>query len=124
MKKLIFVSCILCILSINCFSQQALKLDTLAYKYFTNRQIDTMSMNFIKVQNYIIRYSWAIYHQWDKNHDTIVQFNRDTVNILPYLSQRNNDSPYYIYGAYPGLVIVLDSKSTVKSRICRIYSEK
>jgi len=103
---------------------QEVKLDKLAKDYFTQSQIDTMSQAFIKSQNYIIRYSWMIYRRWDKFHDTIVAFNRDTIDIRPFLKQRKENKAAYIYDVYPGLVVVLDSKDAMKKRIARFYTEQ
>jgi hypothetical protein len=122
MKKIIVLICFFAI----AFSSEAqtTKLDSLAKQYFTQAQIDTMSQAFIKCQNYIIRYSWNIYHRWDKNQDTIVNFNRDTIDIRPFLTQRKESKPTYIYDVYPGLVLVLDSKEAIRYRIIQIYSEQ
>jgi hypothetical protein len=117
-------SLLICCIFVFSFSvnAQTLQLDPLAKSYFTQNQIDTMSQKFIKFQNYIVRYSWTIYKRWDKDHDTIVSFNRDTIDIRPYLISRNEFSPTYIYDVYPGLVIVLDSKEAVRYKYIEIYS--
>jgi hypothetical protein len=103
---------------------QTVQLDSLARSYFTQRQIDTMSQAFIKSQNYIIRKSWNIYRRCDKSRDTIVTYNRDTIDIRPYLTQRKESDETYIYNVYHGLVIVLDSKDAIKYEITEIYSEQ
>ncbi|OFX28436.1 MAG: hypothetical protein A2033_00700 [Bacteroidetes bacterium GWA2_31_9] len=113
---------ILCF-TFNKVNSQDIQLDSLAYRYFSQEQIDTMSSKFILVQNYLIKYSWNIYRRWDKQRDTIVEFNRDTVDIRPYLNARKENKPSYIYNAYPGLVIELDSKSAIRNKILQIYSE-
>lgn len=121
MKKIILL---ICFIVISYFvKSQNIKLDSLAKQYFSQAQIDTMSQSFIKAQNYIIRYSWNIYHRWDKRQDTIVNFNRDTIDIRPFLTLRKESNPTYIYDVYPGLVIVLDSKEAIRYRIIQIYSE-
>ena len=122
MKNFLILICFLAIT----FSSlaQEVKLDKLAKEYFTQSQIDTMSQSFIKSQNYIVRYSWMIYRRWDKFHDTIVSFNRDTIDIRPFLKQRKENKSAYIYDAYPGFVVVLDSKDAMKKRINRFYTEQ
>jgi hypothetical protein len=122
MKKIILLICFIAISHLS--KAQTVSLDTLARQYFTQAQIDTMSQSFIKSQNYIIRYSWNIYHRWDKRQDTIVNFNRDTIDIRPFLTQRLENKPAYIYDAYPGLVLVLDSKEAIRYRIIQIYAEQ
>lgn len=122
MKKIVVLICFVAIALSS--DAQTIKLDSLAKQYFTQSQIDTMSQAFIKSQNYIIRYSWNIYHRWDKRQDTIVTFNRDTIDIRPFLTQRKESNPTYIYDVYPGLVIVLDSKEAIRYRIIQIYSEQ
>lgn len=122
MKILIIALCFFAFSYIS--KSQIVQLDPLAKSYFTQSQVDTMSQNFIKVQNYLVRYSWIIYKQWDKVHDTIVPFSRDTIDIRPFLVSRKETIPAYIYDVYPGLVIVLDSREAVRSKILEIYSEK
>jgi len=122
MKKFLILICF-CAFTISSEAQN-IKLDNLAKKYFTQSQIDTMSQPFIRTQNYIIRYSWNIYRRWDKFHDTIVSFNRDTIDIRPFLIQRKEKTPTYIYDVYPGLVVVLDSKEALRSRIIQFYTEQ
>ena len=122
MKKIVVLICFVAIALSS--DAQTIKLDSLAKQYFTQSQIDTMSQAFIKSQNYIIRYSWNICHRWDKKQDTIVNFNRDTIDIRPFLTQRKESNPTYIYDVYPGLVIVLDSKEAIRYRIIQIYSEQ
>ncbi len=122
MKKIILLICF-CAIAFNSKSQDV-KLDKLARTYFTQSEIDNMAQAFIKSQNYIIRYSWMIYRRWDKRHDTIVNFNRDTIDIRPFLKERLDNKPTYIYDAYPGLVIVLDSKDAIKKRIAQFYAEQ
>lgn len=78
----------------NKVNSQEIQLDSLAYRYFSQEQIDTMSSKFILVQNYLIKYSWNIYRRWDKQRDTIVEFNRDTIDIRPFLNARKEDKPY------------------------------
>lgn len=104
------------------FSQAKVALDPLAAEYFTSAQIDTMSHTFIKVQNYIVRYSWNLYGRWDKNRTETVEFNRDTVDIRPFLKVRKQDKPKRIYDAYPGLVLELDSKNSVDFHVKRILA--
>lgn len=122
MKKLLLLICF-CGLFISTNAQK-IELDNIAHKYFTQLQMDTMSQPFIKTQNYIVRYSWNIYRRWDKRQDSIVKFNRDTIDIRPFLVQRNESKPTYIYDVYPGLVVVLDSKEALRRRIMQIYTEK
>jgi len=122
MKNFLILICF-CTIAFTSKSQN-IRLDNLARTYFTQSQIDTMSQSFIKSQNYIIRYSWMIYRRWDKRHDTIVNFNRDTIDIRAFLKQRMESKPTYIYDVYPGLVIVLDSKEAMRKRIAEIYTEQ
>ena len=122
MKKILILICF-CTIAFSSEAQK-IKLDTLAQKYFTQIQIDTMSQPFIRTQNYIIRYSWNIYRRFDKLHDTIVSFSRDTIDIRPFLTQRKENKPTYIYDVYPGLVVVLDSKEALRKRIIQFYTEK
>ena len=122
MKKFLILICF-CALAFSSKAQN-IKLDSLVKQYFTQAQMDTMSQSFIKVQNYLIRYSWNIYHRWDKNQDTIANFKRDSIDIRPFLIQRKESKPTYIYDVYPGLVIVLDSKEAIRYRITQIYSEQ
>lgn len=123
MKSKLIISLIILFFSVSFSKAQQVTLDKAAAFYFTQAQTDTMSQAFIKSQNYIVRYSWNIYRRWDKFHDTIVTFNRDTVDIRPYLKERKKNKPTYIYNAYPGLVIVLDSREAVNKRISRYYTE-
>ncbi|HBX50869.1 MAG: hypothetical protein A2275_01095 [Bacteroidetes bacterium RIFOXYA12_FULL_35_11] len=97
-------------------------LDPLATEYFSQSQIDTMSQQFIKAQNYLVRYSWNIYGRWDKGKDTVIAFNRDTIDIRHFLKARKQDKYSRIYDAYPGLVIELDSKNTVDIHVRHILS--
>ena len=122
MKKYILLSCFVAL--VFTAKSQNVRLDNLARTYFTQSQIDTMSQPFIKTQNYIIRYSWMIYRRMDKRHDTIVNFNRDTIDIRPFLTQRKENQPTYLYNVYPGLVVVLDSKEALRKRIVQFYTEK
>lgn len=101
---------------------QKVILDPLATGYFTQSQIDTMSQGFIKVQNYMIRYSWNIYGRWDKGKDTVIVFNRDTIDIRPFLKARKQDKPTHIYDAYPSLMIELGSKNSIDFYVRRILS--
>ena len=81
-----------------------------------------MSQQFIKAQNYLVRYSWNIYGRWDKGKDTVIAFNRDTIDIRHFLKARKQDKYSRIYDAYPGLVIELDSKNTVDIHVRHILS--
>jgi len=104
------------------FGQHRVTIDPLAAEYFTKSQIDSMSQNFIKAQNYIVRYSWNIYGRWDKERTQPVIFNRDTVDIRPFLKSRKQNKPKRIYEAYPGLLIELDSKNSVEYHVKRILA--
>lgn len=55
--------------------------------------------------------------------DTTVVFNRDTIDIRPFLKSRKENIPTFIYDVYPGYVIELDSKSAIREKILQIYSE-
>lgn len=122
MKKIFLLNCLTGI----CFFAytQKVVLDPLTAGYFTPKQIDTMSQEFIKAQNYFVRYSWNIYGRWDKKKDSIIVFNRDTVDIRIFLKARKPDRPVYIYDAYPGLMIELDSKNSVDFHLKQILSGK
>ena len=102
---------------------QKMALDPIAAGYFSKEQIDTMSNKFILVQNYMVRYSWNIQYRWDKHQDSVVVFSRDTIDIRPHLTGRDEEKPIYIYDIWPGLVLVLDSKEAIRQRINQIYSE-
>ena len=121
MKKIIVV--ILLLFFVKITYSQTLQLDSLAYQYFSKEQIDTMSNKFITCQNYIIKYSWNIYRRWDKSRDSVVVFNRDTIDIRPFLKARKENKPTYIYDVYPGLVIEMESKSAIRDKIQQIYSK-
>lgn len=121
MKTFIFIFFLLSVV-INSFGQSHTKLDPLAAKYFTKSQIDTMSQNYIKVQNYIVRYSWNIYGRYDKERKQIIAFSRDTIDIRPFLKARKKDKPKRIYDVYPGLLIELDSQNSVEFHIKKILA--
>jgi hypothetical protein len=123
-RLIVIISLLLFSLGSKSQSTGNVKLDPLAVSYFSQTQIDTMSQEFIKVQNYLIRYSWHIYSRWDKHRDTIVKFNRDTIDIRPFLESRLDKKNLLIYDVYPGLVVQLDSKESVLFRIKEIYSNK
>ncbi len=125
MNRIIIVFIAVFFISINLKAQskEYVTLDPLAKKYFTPSEIDTMSQEFIKVQNYIVRYSYSIHRRWDKKNDSIVVFSRDTIDIRPFLISRLQSKPTLIYNVFPGLVIELDSKDAVLSHIKEIYSK-
>lgn len=123
-KLIVLISLLLFSISSKSQSYEKVTLDPLAATYFSQTQIDTMSQEFVKVQNYLVRYSWHLYRRWDKHRDTIVQFNRDTIDIRPFLKSRPDKKNLLIYDVYPGLVVELDSKESVLFRIKEIYSNK
>ena len=103
----------LSVLSISGFSQNQ-TLNKYSEEYFSQSQIDTMGQKFIKAQNYIVLDSWDIWGTTDKHHNNVIEYQRDTIDIRPYLVERLDSKGKHIYGIYPDLVIVLKSKYEVK----------
>lgn len=106
------------------YCQTPSALNKTATEYFTQKQIDGMSPSYIEAMNYIVKYSWDIQKRVDKKFDTTVKFNRDTVDIRPFLKARKENQKVWINDVYPGLVIVLHSKAEIRERIKDIYNKK
>lgn len=102
---------------------QTEKLNPYSTEYFAQSQIDTMSQKFIKAQNYIALNSWDIINRNNKYNDDDVVYKRDTVDVRPYLVERKENSPKFIYNVYSEKVIALKSKDEVKRKLTEIYSE-
>lgn len=119
--KLIFAA-ILLISSLFGYGQTE-KINPYSTEYFTQSQVDTMSQKFIKAQNYIALNSWDIINRNYKYNNEDVVYKRDTVDIRPYLVERKENSPKFIYNVYSEKVIVLKSKEEVKRNLTKIYSE-
>ena len=113
---------IILFLSLSGFSQKQ-TLNKYSTEYFTQSQIDTMGQKFIKAQNYIALYSWDIWEATDKHHNNIIEYQRDSIDIRPFLVERLESKSKYIYGVYPNMAIVLKSKYEVIRRLTEINNE-
>ena len=118
MRKLLTVSLMLAFFY--GFSQTTEKLNDISKQYFTQIQIDTMSQNFIAVQNYIAINSWEIYLQGDKTL-TPVGINKDTIDIRKFLVARKEYKSVFVNNVYEDYMIEFYSKDVVKDRIIYIY---
>lgn len=120
----IYVGLLLIFFSGVSFSQSQPTLNNAAKEYFTQEQINSMSQTYVEAMNYVVKYSWDIHRRFDKRNDTIVNFNRDTVDIRPFLKARNADNRVWINDVYPGLVVVLHSKAEIRERLKDIYNKQ
>ena len=115
---------VLCFIAGASYSQSPLKLSPAAAEYFTQEQINGMSQAYIEAMNYVVKYSWDIQKRVDKKMDTRVKFDRDTVDIRPFLKARKENQKVWINDVYPGLVIILNSKAEIRERIKDIFNKK
>ena len=119
MRQLLTLSLLL-ILSYG-YSQTTEKLNSISQQYFTQSQVDTMSQEFIKVQNYIAMNSWEIYLQGDKTL-TPAGINKDTIDIRPFLVARKENKSVFV-NVYEDYMIGFYSKDVVKDRIKYIQKQ-
>ena len=103
----LILTTVLIILSFLLYGQNE-KLNPYSSEYFTELQVDTMIQKFIKAQNYIALHSWDIINKENKYSNNDLVYNRDSVDIRPYLLERKETSKKFIYNAYLGKVIVLN----------------
>ena len=103
------------------FSQTSEILNPKLHKYFTDNEKDTMSQEFIKVQNYLINDSWNIYYRGDKSMSHI-NINKDTIDIRKFMVARKEYKSVFV-NAYNEYVIEFFSKDIVKDKIYYILKK-
>ena len=103
------------------YSQTTEKLNSISQQYFTQSQVDTMSQDFIKVQNYIAKNSWEIYVRGDKSL-TPAGVQKDTIDIRPFLVARKEYKSVFV-NVYEDYMIEFYSKDVVADRIKYILKQ-